>query len=468
MGVLLVFAMLRWALTSTAVLILAGPARGQGLDPAPGGAAEAALAGASVLAVKDATSLWRNPAGLASAGGGVIVSLGLQNPERSVLRKGPDPLPEARDVTGVQLAPAVAVTLPLGPIHLGLGYRTGLLSHSTYAELIDKTNRRVDPGYLSAATELRQHLVSFGVAMRWRRLLIGASVELSHLRLEHRRLLWAGLQGNALQDVAWDLRSELSVHDTLSVAGLFGARLRLLRWLELGFAVRTPTDTRLSGELDLTPAAANPKPPAGFAKLDTEGGSAELDLTLPLTLRGGLTLRFPAGTGRHSGFWRLAAHLEVSHARWSTGALSAELDGPAILLTDSSDKTERRPLPRLDLGLRLESHTGFHAGLELDLFKEYVTVRAGYAFHNQSTPSELPSPTLLDLQRHVLGLGLEARRGLLRLALAVQHSFRTTLEASGEEALLENPIAPEVTEPVGQGRYASSLTRVVVEAGLSW
>jgi len=459
MGVLL-FAM-RWALATAGasiLLALASPARGQALDPAPGGAAEAALAGASVLAVSDPTSLWRNPAGLAAAGGGVAVTLGLQSPERSVLRRGPDALPEARDVAGVQLAPALAVTLPLGPIHLGLGYRTGLLSTSTYAELIDEANRRADPGYLGAHTALRQHLVSFGVAMRWRRFLIGASVELSHLRLEHHRLLWAGLQGDPLQDVAWDLRSELSLHDTISVAGLFGARLLLCRWLELGVAVRTPTDTSLSGELTLSQATTKPRPPTGFEKISSEGGSAALDLTLPLTVRGGLTVRL----------WRLAAHVEASHARWSSENLSAELDGPVIILTDGSNKTERRPLERLGLGLRLESHTALHAGLEIVIFDRFLTARAGYAFHTPGTPSRLPSPTLLDLERHVLGLGLEVRRGLLRAALAVQHSFRATLEASGEEALLENPLSPEVTEPVGQGRYASSQTRVLVEVGLAW
>ncbi len=56
----------------------------------------------------------------------------------------------------------------------------------------------------------------------------------------------------------------------------------------------------------------------------------------------------------------------------------------------------------------------------------------------------------------------------VRLCLAVQHSFAAELNATGEEARLHNPLDPTVTGVVGDGRYETDMTRVLLEARVGW
>lgn len=446
-------------LALTLGLLAARVSLAQDLETSRSSATGTALGGTEVVAAAEADTLWANPAGLTRAGWNLVASLSLQNTQRSVFRLSPqvnEPLPEARDLAGTQLAPALALALPLGKTgaHVGLGYHTGLLLASTYLTGGEPSPVR----YIGSEMTLRQHVISVGFGLRWRWIAVGLALQISHLRLQHGHALWAGLEADSdrLQEAELDLTAAFSGQNTLSLLGLFGLRARPLRWLALGLAFRPPVDMTLRGKLELSPPSSTPR---GYSALAPEGGPARLDLGLPLELHLGASLILR----------RLRLHLEARHQRWSaTRDPVLDLKSAAIVLTDSSKKQSSWPLEQLPLALRPQDHTSFHLGLELPRLVGLLTARLGYAYHLGGTAADAPGSTLLDLDRHVLGLGLEARRGALRVAIAVQHSFRSELEADGGQALLYNPLDPEVTEVVGQGRFASASTRVVVELGLGW
>jgi len=184
-------------------------------------------------------------------------------------------------------------------------------------------------------------------------------------------------------------------------------------------------------------------------------------LPLPLEVRGGIAAKI----------WRLRLLAEAVWARWSTADdLAAELEGAAVVLVNAASQPTTRELVsqnRLPLGFHLEDRLSFHLGAELHLLDRFLVLRTGYAFHLGATPKDLPAPTLLDLDRHVLGLGLEVRRGGVDIGLALSHSFRASL-ASGSRAVLHNPLDPSLTVPVGEGRYTTSATRFVLQAQLGW
>lgn len=439
------------------VLLLARDLRAQDLERSPASPAEAGLAGAGVVAVRGADALWINPAGLSSSRWQVITALGVQHAERSVQlttrEVNAQAPPEARDLSGVDLAPAVALSAPLGRsgISLALGYRTGLLTSSTYQT--DGHPLR----YLANRLALRQHIVSLGAAFRWRWLALGAALELSHLQLEVTRSLWAGLEADRdqLQDPRQDLTATFDGADGVTVTGLFGLRLRPTRWLQLGLSLRPPVTAALSGTLGLT-VAPDARPPEGYDAMDARGSPARLDLDLPLELRGGVTLR-PRS-------W-IAIHLESRHRRWSAPA-TLLADPPADVVLSTGNQRTPYPVVRIPLSIAANDDTSFHLGLELPRLLGLLSVRAGYAFHTATTPASLPSPVALELGRHVIGMGLEARRGRLRVGAALQRSLRQTLTSEGEEAVIVNPLDPGVTERAGPGRYSSNSTRAIVSIGL--
>jgi long-subunit fatty acid transport protein len=464
----------RPAVVGALLLLWPWLAAGQDLERTTGSAVELGLAGAGVTVVQDPTALFVNPANLPRSEGMLAATLGLRNAERSYFPPpevnqtvGEQPV-EARDTAGVALAPSLCVALPLWRRRLwaAVGYHTGLMVRSHYPAAPTEEGGREDPTrYLGTELALTQHVISLGLALRWRWLAIGAALELSHLRFEHRRSLWAGLvedhaNPNRLQNPAMDLDARLSGRNTLRTGALIGLWVRPLSRVELAVTVRPPLTARVEGELTLE-AVDDPLPPTGYTGLEPQGGGMLVKLPLPLEVRGGIVAKV----------WRLRLLAEAAWARWSTADdLAAELEGAAVVLVNAASQPTTRELVsqnRLPLAIHLEDRLSFHLGAELPLLDRLLVVRTGYAFHLGATRTDLPAPTLLDLDRHVLGLGLEVRRGCVKIGLALSHSFRASLE-SGGQAVLHNPLDPSLTVPVGEGRYTTSATRFVLQVQLGW
>jgi len=440
-------------------LVVSSPAEAQDLEPRGAGSGETALAGAAVVANTGANSLWVNPANL-PPGWNMVATFGLHSDQRSVFRDSPtinETLPEARDLAGVVLAPAVAIAVaPARGLRVGLGYHTGLQIQSDYGAKAEDPVVR----YTGSALTLRQHVVTLGVGLRWRWVSLGLALQLSHMRLSYQRTLWAGLASDRdrLQSPQLDLTAAFRGNDGITLLGLIGIRLRPLRWLHLGLSFWPPVTVGLDGTL-LLATAAQTTTPRGYVEMSAADGSAHLDLHLPLELRAGASLVLR---------W-LRVHLELRHARWSSvGEPAAAVESAAVLLKDVAQHTSSWPVTELPVGLMLDDRTSLHLGLELPDLAGLLTVQLGYAYHMGATTGDAPGSTLLDLDRHVLGLGLTARRGGWEAGVGVQHSFRGILWAGGDRSTLLNPLAPEVTEAVGRGRYLSSSTRVVLELGKMW
>ncbi len=464
--------MIRHPILLLVVLVLPGAARAQSLDRPAGGAACLAMAGACVAGAPDPAALWLNPALLPGAVSRLTLGLGVGQQERSVFRLRPvDPWPEARDAHGARPLGHLAVAQPLPwwgeRITVALGYRVGLNSGSRYAATHDPPGTpsrklpRNDPGrYLGTEADLQEHLIYVGLAVRWRFLQLGAALELGHLRLTHQRALWIGEAVDAprLEEPALDMLATLEL-TTPSVApgAVAGVLVTPLQYLAIGVSVRPPVTHHLRGEVSL---AAPTGAPAGAKAVSATDGGATLDLRLPLELRGGISAGWPL----------LRLNVDLLWARWSAADdPGAELDGASIRLASASGGATRHvPLESLPLGVGLRDAISVRAGLASVLPGGFLTLRGGYAYHRGATDPEQPSAVVLDLQRHVMALGVELAVKPLRLALGVSQQFGVPMETGAVEATLHNPLAPAITANVGQGRYTSTATRAVIEVQAGW
>jgi hypothetical protein len=452
-------------------LLLCRAASGQALEERPVGSAGLAMAGAGVSSLRGPASLWINPALLPLAGSRVTLELGLLGDSRqlSVTTEVNESTPPARDLDGVHLSPAVALAYPLGLRWLwgGLAYRVARQIHSRYPALAGSFDTSTTPAtpakdapgrYLGGELTLEQHVIALALGVASRRVGLGASLELSHVRLAHRRSLWAGAVGDAarLTDGRYDLDAFVAAQGSLSVGALFGAWAQPLPWLELGAALRLPVTASLDGTFSLAPVGG--LAPSGTTGILAQGGSARLDWRLPLEVRGGLTLGPPR--------WRLL--LEAAFQRWSSANDPvARLTDAAVLLRSPSG-TRTLPLPELPLGLGLRDSWSLHAAAEVAPWGSALVFRTGWAFHSGASTASLPSPVLLDLPRHVLGLGLQAQLGWLRLGAAFAYSFESEQRVDDNSTQLVNPVAPAVTAAIGAGSYKSSRVFAILEAGAGW
>ncbi len=454
---------------SSLVLSHSGSAWAQALDTPPAGAASLALAGAGVTRTADPAAVWINPARLTrgSAQAGALTALAaleLRSTSRSV---GLQPTGVvnaraelARGGAGTLLSPSVAAALPLPWLRrtwIGVGYRVGPHVESRYPRAVTAADQLVGrpTRYLGTELEQIQHIFSLGVARGWTWLSLGVSLALSPTRVAFERTLWVGAERDAA-DASYDLTARMAGTDTLRVGALLGASIDLRKWipLELGLALRVPgTSSSVSAPLALTwgelPQEHLERAQGGEAKLALPGP--------PLRLQAGLALDFA----------RFRLLLEVAFERWSSGgSWRMALKESYVKLVDAAEET---PLTELPLGIRLQDRVSAHAGLEVPLVRGLLTARAGYAYVRGATRGDQPSPVLIDLDHHVLGVGLHLRaRRWFALAVAVAHTLDASLQAGAEEGRRVTPLISAAQEPEGAGLYEASSTRVSLELQIGW
>lgn len=452
------------------LLVLPSTVQAQALSPSRGGAANLAMAGAGTAGVSgEPAALFLNPAAVALGAGRLSLGLGMVSHQRFVHRLRPlDPLPEARDAASVRPIGHLALVQPLPfwgeRLRLLAGYRTGLNNGSNYPRTYETPGTpgtpRSDSGrYLGTGMSIQEHLAYLGLALRWRFLHLGAALELGHLRLDLSRNMWAGLPADysLLERPDLDLGTTLELK-TPSVApgAVVGLLITPLPYLAAGISVRLPVIHHLEGDASFT----NPRQaPSGHAKAQARGAPATLDLRLPLRLRGGLSAGWPL----------LRASVDVAWARWSTaGSLVASAPGAELTLTQGTRAARTVPLELLPLGITLRDDISVHAGLTSNLPGGFLTLHAGYAHHRGASDPDLPGAVALDLQRHVMGLGASLAIKPIRISLALSQDFGEVLETEAKDASLDNPVSPQTTAKVGEGKYGASATRVVVELQAGW
>jgi hypothetical protein len=451
-------------------LLLGGEAAAQTLAEADGAAAMG-LAGACATVVRDPGAIWGNPALISEASRSALVGLRLQNLTRAVQRITVSPVPEARDTAGVQLAPTVALAIPLWRSHLWIaaGYHMALQVESRYPPAVITPSmgavRPASARYRGLESDIDQHLVSVGLAARFRWLAAGAVLELSHVRFRHRMALWAGyeadFQNARFEREQLDADAVLDGSNRLAVGARFGVWIQPLRYLAAGVALGLPAAVHLSGQWTLKAGTEAPKESSaiaaqGVACADSGAcsGPARVDLHLPLRLRGGVAVGPP----------RLRVVLEGGLARWSPGGeVTAQLQDASFAVKPKASAEEVVALESLPLAIELRDTFSVHAGLELVPWPGFLTVRTGYSYQRGATAPEAPSSTVLDLDRHTWGIGIEATHGRLRFAAAVAQSFEETILITAERAVAQNPLDPAVTQSVGAGRYTTSSLRILLE-----
>lgn len=443
------------------------PAMAQALDDQPGGVVGLSLAGARVLSVRSAAALWANPANLVHSKDQVLVGLRLQTGDCSLQRTdiiNASAISSARDTAGVQVLPVAGLALPIWKrrLWIAVGYHPGIQAESFYPPSSGPTSRTDPARYSGTELSLQHHRASLGLAFGWSFISVGATLDLGHLRIRHRRSHWAGLAADSSKlinpDGRLDLDATLEGNDVLDAGALLGIWIEPLSFLQAGLTVRLPVTTKVQGTAAL---ASGSDTHLGYNAWATQDGEMSLDLILPLEIRGGLA--FTWGRVRIFG--------EGALTRWaSMDDPQAQLTGATIYLEKSGSSgptTESRPISGLSLGLRLRDRFSFHAGVEVRLFSGFMVLRSGYAYHHGATMPEAPNPLLLDLNRHVWAGGIEVKVQRVSLGMGFHHSFQATLNSSGEGTTLSAPLAPQLSQPVGEGRYTSQMTRILLEARVS-
>ncbi len=455
------------------LVALPATAHAQGLDPGQPGASSLALAGAGVASRSDPATLFQNPAAPALSRTRISVGVGLVSHSRSVHRREPgDPLTAVHDAAAARPLGHLALAQPMPVwgerISLLLGYRSGLNSGSNYPAFYEYPGKpgtsqsRIDSGrYLGTGMDLQEHLAYIGLALRWRFLHLGAALELGHLRMSLDRNLWLGAakDRNMGKPEDLDLGASLALK-TPSVApgAVVGLLLTPLPYLSIGVSARMPVVHHLSGTAEIT---GSRKAPEGYSSVDASQGEgpADLELHLPLRLRGGLSAGWPL----------LRLSVDVAWARWSSaGKPAAELSNSHLTLKGSGKSNLNLPVPLLPLGLGLRDDISAHTGLTSELPGGFLTLRAGYAYHMGASDPDLPGATAQDLERHVMGLGVELAINPIRVGLALGHSFGVAMDTEAKDATLDNPLSPHTTANVGEGRYEAGATRVMVELQAGW
>jgi long-subunit fatty acid transport protein len=432
------------------------------LDERVGGAAGLSLAGAGATVIQDPSALWTNPALLARATSRIALHLELASDHRAVFRTlAVNDVVEARDAPGVIAAPALSFAHPLVGSWLwaALGYRFAPTVKSHYPPQITETNSERDAParYRGTGLEIAEHVVSFGLAARWRSLSVGAMLEVSHLSFRHVQSLWAGREADRqlLENPLLDVVATVEGENSLAARGLFGLSVQPHPWVQVGLALHTPITVGVRGTVSLEPSA---QAPPGHTVLQAESGAARLDLPLPLGFRGGVSLGPP----------RLRLVLEASVTRWSAVEnLTASLENTALLL-QSTSQVDRHAVENLPLGIAMRDHLSAQVGLETEPWPGRLTLRTGYAYHRGATRPEAPSSVLMDLDHHVWAFGADVRSGPIRLGVALAHCFTSNVDTDGADATLPNPLDPAVTTLVGAGRYTTSRVRILFEAGIGW
>lgn len=307
--------------------------------------------------------------------------------------------------------------------------------------------------YAGIASSYHRLSVAVGGASRVRSWLgIGLTLELSQVELTESRHIWAGFQGrDGTANPARDLVLTVDGDDGLVPGATIGVLIAPPEQpLEIGLSAsyRRPATVEGSASLTRTRGVDGPTPDSG-------AGQASYKLATPIELRAGLRY-----LGAH---FAVEVNAEVGIAAASQSEATWQLTGVRVI--DETNQTAA--LEAVDAFAAPGDWYRVGASFERELIDGFVWLTAGYAYQSAAQRPATLSPGRIDLDRHTLGLGLEAQwaETTVTIGYARTHAPQRTIDDSAVDMV--NPFGPGVTS-VGNGSYELGVDTIGVLAEIAW
>lgn len=425
------------------------------------GVRPAARGGAFVAGADDPGALWYNPAGLAELLGGarmeLLLDAALVGHEVTYTRidSGGNTLAPVSSEPQTLPLPTLAAQLDLSP-RLSLGFGV-LAPWSALDEFPEDGPQRYS---LVSLHHSVLAVLEVGAAYRVTdELSVGVGVQNLITRFRS-TMVFSACPGElvcAPEDPEFDAVGEIDGTSLVAPSAVFGVQARPLRALRLGAALQLPFRVSTAGKVRVR------LPSSGFFDgAHVEGDRADVKLTFPLMLRGGVELA-PSP--------RLRVEAGVDYEMWSQQEELAIT--PRDVRVEDAGGVGTYAMSSLSIPRQLDDTLALRLGVEaVPLARVPLTLRAGYVHETGASTSEYVSVLTVDTDKHVLTFGLGYDFGRVRLDAIYGHVFMSDrVVKSGESCSPQlNPIRGGVDPSqcvhddtpghvyVGDGTYRSSWT----------
>ena len=412
-------------------------------------------AGAFVAGADDASALWFNPAGLAHLRrGGFVGDAGFVHQSADYHRTD----------SGGNDAGTVSNQAPGLPVpSLGFARRVGakvVLGGGVWAPYAGLAKFHSDGAQRYSSVDMSKSIIAtlgLGVAVQLGKVRLGATVQ-NHVVALTSDIVLSGCPGETVcapEDPEFDSLNRIEQQSYFQPSGSVGVQLDATDQVTVGVALQLPVAVRGEGTL------SSRLPSSGFFNgAAVEGDRADISLNQPAAIRAGVEVR--------PGRWRIEAALDVE--LWSTHEeILIEPKDVRIVNAPGVGTYEFGPihLPR-----NFKDTYAVSLGVEGQPAKGTpLTVRAGYAYETEASPTAYLSVLTFDGAKHLVGAGLgyPVKGWDVDLVFAFATMGERTVDPSVGKAPQVNPIrdtsAMPLTTFVNWGDYRSSW--IVAGLGLS-
>jgi long-chain fatty acid transport protein len=404
-------------------------------------------AGAFVAGADDPHAFWYNPAGLASAGNGVLLDASLvlfNNTYGRVAQPDPSMMPVSfRTVQG----PGAPLPIPTLVVTHDFGlrdFRFAFAAYAPYAALPTYSNDRDAPQRYSLINLDGSLLALTGLFAAWRphrTFSVGVGVS-ALLGSFNSQLALSGCPAQitcAPEDPDWDAVGQVNVGPIFAPTGNVGVQFTPHPMVTLGASFQLPiyVDSKASMGVRL------PSHPF-FDGARVVGNTANVTFALAPIARVGVEVRpTPRTRVEVAGVWE----------GWSVhDQLRIQPEGVRIENVRGVGTVDVGPVV-LDRGFQDVFSVRVGGEQDFNVTPQWrLTARAGFAYENSATPPGYTSVLTMDADKYVATVGASLTRAPLRFDFVYAHVFSDTVTVTPREAQLF-PTAPFRTSP-NAPRYA--------------
>ncbi len=429
---------------------------------------------AQIASPRNLSALWLNPAGLAGVTD-VQLQFDFRLPWHRVQfqrldadggnREGFEPVANAGGVALTAAAPLCGIAWPLHalpfpstialggfPFNGATGYQypdPRALAAAGYTST--QIEQAAPQRYSSILSASKIYVAAAAFSIRpldW--LDLGAELQLANASFGSTQAVASGVIGG--EDPDFDAVLDIHAHDYLRPSGAFGLTVRLPEGLAIGLSYQLPYRFHASGNLGATLSQTLQELGA-----DLEGSQANISLTLPWYLRGGIRFSRPA--------WEV--ELAGTVDGWST-LDNIRISSQGIYVVLGGKKTA---LPTLILPQQLTNAGSARLGGELHLgaitsWGQGLTVRAGLLYESSAVPEERQNVSLPNWARASVSIGATYELSRYSIAVAWAHFIqpdRDVFDSTVKQTVALPGNAPTV---VGDGIYSSQLDLFSLSLGV--
>jgi len=248
------------------------------------------------------------------------------------------------------------------------------------------------------------------------------------------------------EDPEFDALSRMTLVDLFNPSAKVGLVVTPIPDVRLGLSYQLPFwiggDAEVTVQLPVSPL---------YSKSRVEGSLAQVDMTLPMSLRLGAEIRLVPNLRLEVGFdWEQWSGMEE---------IRVKPDGVYIYNIPGIDKYE---VPDMAMVLHLKDTFAVRVGGEYFVPGVPLALRLGYIFESGAVENKYASVMAWDSDKHMLTVGASYTVYGFRLDLVYAHAFMPsrTVDYRESGAMQINPINPTGAVAVGGGRYSGFIDLV--------